>query len=241
MNITPPYYPGVELESGQYDIWVDRDGYVDVRRQVTIANSDVVIDIALNKIPVPPQVHDNPPVQPERQSLPTPPDPPRPPTVPDPPRYARLEPQPARRYKLAFLPTNVTMSTLGHHDAEGRAAQLLEQAIEKTSLFELAFSYRTTSQNIKKLKSIWGFTGKPKYKSIYKIANDLGVDAVIMYSFDLTLGPDDMDIFLINVQDGKTYNRSVRTEGSFSTGAGYRKELETTMQIFADYQKDLKQ
>jgi hypothetical protein len=133
------------------------------------------------------------------------------------------------------------MSTLGHHDAEGRAAQLLEQAIEKTSLFELAFSYRTTSQNIKKLKSIWGFTGKPKYKSIYKIANDLGVDAVIMYSFDLTLGPDDMDIFLINVQDGKTYNRSVRTEGSFSTGAGYRKELETTMQIFADYQKDLKQ
>jgi hypothetical protein len=134
------------------------------------------------------------------------------------------------------------MSTVGYHDAEGRAANLLEQAIAKTDLFELAFSYQTTSntRSARKLKNIWGFTGKPKYKSIYEIANDLGVDAVIMYSFELTRGPDDMDIFLINVRDDKKYNRSVRTEGAFSAGGGYSKELETTLQIFEDYQKDLK-
>ena len=234
MNIAPPYYPGMELEPGQYDIRVDHPGYVEARRLVTIANADVVVDIILNKIPTPsPQVRVDPPVQTE---------PPSPPPAPDPPRQARLEPQPTRRYKLAFLPTNVTMSTVGYHDAEGRAADLLEQAIAKTDLFELAFSYQATShtRSASKLKNIWGFTGKPKYKSIYKIANDLGVDAVIMYSFELTRGPDDMDIFLINVRDDKKYNRSVRTEGTFSSGGGYSKELETTLQIFEDYQKDLK-
>ena len=130
---------------------------------------------------------------------------------------------------------------MGHHDAEGRAADLLAQAIEKTGLFELTFSYRTPSKNISesKLKKIWGLTGKPKYKSIYKLANDLGVDAVIMYSFDLTTGPDDMDIFLINIRDDKKYQRSVTTKGSFSAGEGYREELETTMQIFEDYKRDL--
>ena len=234
MNIAPPYYPGMELEPGQYDIRVDHPGYVEARRLVTIANADVVVDITLNKIPIsPPQVRIDPPVQTE---------PPIPAKLPDPPRQARLEPQPTRRYKLAFLPTNVTMSTVGYHDAEGRAANLLEQAIAKTDLFELAFSYRTTSntRSASKMKNIWGFTGKPKYKSIYKIANDLGVEAVIMYSFELTRGPDDMDIFLINVRDDKKYNRSVRTEGTFSSGGGYSKELETTLQIFEDYQKDLK-
>ena len=234
MNIAPPYYPGIELEPGQYDIWVDRQGYVEARRLVTIANADEVVDITLNKIPIsPPQVRIDPPVQTE---------PPIPAKLPDPPRQARLEPQPTRRYKLAFLPTNVTMSTVGYHDAEGRAANLLEQAIAKTDLFELAFSYRTTSntRSASKLKNIWGFTGKPKYKSIYKIANDLGVDAVILYSFELTRGPDDMDIFLINVRDAKQYNRSVRTEGAFSAGEGYSRELETTLQIFEDYRKDLK-
>jgi len=234
MNIAPPYYPGMELEPGQYDIRVDHPGYVEARRLVTIANADVVVDITLNKIPTPsPQVRADPPVQTE---------PPSPPPAPDSPRQARLEPQPTRRYKLAFLPTNVTMSTVGYHDAEGRAADLLEQAIAKTDLFELAFSYQATShtRSASKLKNIWGFTGKPKYKSIYKIANDLGVDAVIMYSFELTRGPDDMDIFLINVRDDKKYNRSVRTEGTFSSGGGYSKELETTLQIFEDYRKDLK-
>jgi hypothetical protein len=234
MNIVPPYYPGIELEPGQYDIWVDRQGYVEARRLVTIANADVVVDITLNKIPLPsPQVRIDPPLQIE---------PPSPHPAPPPPRQVRLEPQPTRRYKLAFLPTNVTMSTVGYHDAEGRAANLLEQAIAKTDLFELAFSYQTTSntRSARKLKNIWGFTGKPKYKSIYEIANDLGVDAVIMYSFELTRGPDDMDIFLINVRDDKKYNRSVRTEGAFSAGGGYSKELETTLQIFEDYQKDLK-
>ena len=234
MNIAPPYYPGIELEPGQYDIWVDHPGYIEARRLVTIANADEVVDITLTKIPIsPPQVRIDPPVQTE---------PPIPAKLPAPPRQARLEPQPTRRYKLAFLPTNVTMSTVGYHDAEGRAADLLEQAIAKTDLFELAFSYRTTSntRSTSKLKNLWGFTGKPKYKSIYKIAKDLGVDAVIMYSFELTRGPDDMDIFLINVRDDKQYIRSVRTEGAFSAGDGYSKELETTLQIFEDYRKDLK-
>jgi hypothetical protein len=243
MNIAPPYYPGIELEPGQYDIWVDRQGYVEARRRVTIANADVVIDIALNKIPIPsPQVRIDPPVQAEPPSPPRLPEPPSPQPASPPPRQVRLEPQPTRRYKLAFLPTNVTMSTVGYHDAEGRAANLLEQAIAKTDLFELAFSYRTTNntRSARKLKNIWGFTGKPKYKSIYQIANDLGVDAVILYSFELTRGPDDMDIFLINVREGKEYHRSVRTEGVISAGAGYSEELETTVRIFEDYRQDLK-
>jgi hypothetical protein len=211
---------------------------------VTIANADVVMDIALSKIPLPPpEVRVDPPVQSAQPSPPKLPEQPSPPPTPEPPRQARLEPQPVRWYKLALLPTNVTMSTVGHHDAEGRAADLLDQAIEKTDLFELTFSYRTAShtRNARNLKSIWGFTGKLKYKSIYKIANDLGVDAVIVYSFDLSLGPDDMNIFLINVRDDKRYNRSVRTEGVFSSGGGYSKELETTIRIFDDYKKDLKQ
>jgi hypothetical protein len=242
MNIAPPYYPGIELEPGQYDILVDRQGYVDARRLVTIANTDVVVDITLDKIPIPPpQARVDPPKQPEPPSPPRLLEPSSPQPALPPPRQVRLEPQPTRRYKLALLPTNVTMSSAGYHDAEGRAADLLEQAIAKTDLFELAFSYRTTSNpsSAKNLKNLWGFTGKPKYKSIYQIANDLGVDAVIMYSFELTTGPDDMDIFLINVRADKTYNRSVRTEGAFSDGAGYSKELETTLQIFEDYRKDL--
>jgi hypothetical protein len=53
LNTDAAYRPGVKLEPGQYDILVERDGYIPVRRHITIAHADVLLNIALAISPKP--------------------------------------------------------------------------------------------------------------------------------------------------------------------------------------------
>ena len=72
------------------------------------------------------------------------------------------------------------------------------------------------------------------------MGEELGVDAVVMYCFELTRNEGDMNIFTIDIHNKKEYKRSVSTEGEFSSGEGYNEELETTTQIFSNYKRDIR-
>ena len=50
MNISPKYYKGINLQPGHYDLLVKKDGYKEYRKTINITNSNVSIDVNLQKI-----------------------------------------------------------------------------------------------------------------------------------------------------------------------------------------------
>ena len=46
----PKYRPGIELEPGEYHLWVGREGFRTKRRTVTIRDADVVEEIVLEPV-----------------------------------------------------------------------------------------------------------------------------------------------------------------------------------------------
>lgn len=51
MNIVPKYRPGIELQPGQYDIWVIHPGYKKLHQWVEIRDSDLTFDVTLEQKP----------------------------------------------------------------------------------------------------------------------------------------------------------------------------------------------
>ena len=49
MNINPRYQPGIELESGRYDLEVSKPGYSTVRRWITITDADLAVPVKLQR------------------------------------------------------------------------------------------------------------------------------------------------------------------------------------------------
>ncbi|WP_089935421.1 transglycosylase SLT domain-containing protein [Candidatus Entotheonella palauensis] len=153
------------------------------------------------------------------------------------------------RYRVALLPADVTSMTSYWIDAENRATELVKETVQELDLFDLTFlstnrKHRKRvkiNKNItnKMLSKVWK-GGKPQFDMVYQIGEKLGVDFVIMYQFDVIVGPDTTDIYLINIKDKIEYNRSVQTKGHFSLGHGYMNELEATRAVFNDSIKAMK-
>ncbi len=152
------------------------------------------------------------------------------------------------QYRLALLPTDVTTMPSFIIDAENRAAALVKAAVQEFPRFDLIFlasngkhrKWIKREKNItnKMLNKIWKARA-PKFDLVYRIGENLGVDFVALYQFDITRGSDTMDVYLINIKDKVEYRRSVMIGSHFSIGHGYTEGLEATRAVFKDSLRDM--
>ncbi len=153
------------------------------------------------------------------------------------------------RYRVALLPTDVKSRPSLLHDAENRATALIKEATQEADQFELAFlsGDRKHRKAIKKeknitnkmLNKIWK-SGKLKFDVAYQLGEELGVDFVIIYQFDINFRAGKMDVHLINVKDRVAYQRSMLIVGYFTKGDGHTKGFEITQEILKEAVRDMR-
>jgi len=153
-------------------------------------------------------------------------------------------------YRLAIFPWNLLDQA---HLYTNIIFSAMHEAINETGLFDIRFSYyedkNSHPEMVQKLerniKEIWHKTGwfslkKPHIDNIIKLANDLDIDAVLMYHAEVVIGlqaQDTLKAFLIDVHDRKIYEVTGYT-GDFSLGDGFREIKKMTREIFASFQLD---
>ncbi len=146
-----------------------------------------------------------------------------------------------QRYRVALLPTYVTEPRRIYH-AEHRAVQLLKETVRASDALELVFvshddehmkQAKTKHISRRMLNKVWR-RGKPKFDLVYQIGEQLGVDIVVLYGFDITSILDRMSIYVVNVRERKAHTQSVYTEGCFTDGDGYFEELDLTRKMFSE-------
>jgi uncharacterized caspase-like protein len=162
----------------------------------------------------------------------------------------RSTPVQARAYQLAIFPWNLLDEA---HLYTNIIFSAMHEAINETGLFDIRFSYyedkdshpemvQKLERNIKNIwhKAGWFSIKKPHIDNIVKFANDLGVDAVLLYHAEVVFGlqaQDTLKAFLIDVHDRKIYDVTGYT-ADFSLGEGFREIKKMTREIFASFKLD---